>query len=167
MPSKPPGWRHSARFTGEDRDSRAEGRVQGSSITKLKSTEVFSYFFFFLLGKKKSISNYPGKSKGSQSKIKPGSGQACMLQSCCAKASPLWPASHFAHVSLGAGTPAVFLPPALTDPRPWQPGQPRGGRPGVSAGPRSPPLLSSRAPCASFGGGLCPASEDQRPCSRA
>lgn len=36
-----------ARFTGED-------RVQGSSVTKLKSTEVFSYFFFFLLKKKKA-----------------------------------------------------------------------------------------------------------------
>ena len=53
MPSKPPGWRHSARFTGEDRDSRAEGRVQGSSITKLKSTEVFSYFFFLFIREKK------------------------------------------------------------------------------------------------------------------
>lgn len=50
-----------------------------------------------------------------------------MLQSCCAKASSLWPVSHFGHICLGAGTPAMLLPLALTDPRPWRPGQPRGG----------------------------------------
>lgn len=126
--------------------------MQGLSVSKLKSTEIFSLFFFFLLTKKKSISNYLGKSEGSQPKIKPDSGHTCMLRSCCAKASFLRPCSHFRHICLGAGTPAVLLPPALTDPGP-------GGRGSHVVGPQAH-LSSPPMPHACCRGGLRP--QDQK-----
>ena len=73
------------------------------------------------------------------------------------------------HVS-GCGPQLCYYPlPSLT-PGPGGRGSRVVGRPGVSTGPTSPPLLSSYAPCACCRGGLCPmptrASESPQPPGR-
>lgn len=113
--------------------------MQGLSVSKLKSTEIF--LFFFLLLTKKSISNYLRKSAGLTTQNKTGQWTRVYVMSCCAKASFLRPGLYLRHACLGAGTPAVLLPlPSLT---------PALAAGAATQGPQAPPspLPPPHAPC--------------------